>query len=285
MKQFLNSFIIFCIGNFINFLSYIYPKKAKEIAYKFFSTPRAGRLQNENLPTILKQASFDFFELENHKFPVYVWSGNATKIILVHGWESNASRWELLIHQLQKSGSTIIALDGPAHGLSNGVEFNVPKYASFINLVVKHFEPSIIIGHSIGGSACLFHQHFYKPESIKKIILIGSPSDLDVLIFNFKRILGLNNRVSKQLENYFEEKFKLKIIDFSGAKMASTLEISGIVAHDTEDDVVSFKESQKIISSWKNAIFIETQGLGHSMHDEKMYQKIYNYLFEDKANA
>lgn len=281
MKQFFTRILVFCIGSYINLLSFIYPKKAKEIAYTFFSTPRNGKLNQEKLPEILRKASFQFFQLENHSFPVYVWKGNATKIFLVHGWESNASRWEPLINQIQKSGSTIIALDGPAHGLSNGTEFNVPKYASFIDVAVKHFEPIFIIGHSIGGAACLYHHHFYRPESIKKLILIGAPSDLDVLLFNFNKILGLNTRVSKLLEKHFEEKFNIKTAEFSGATMASTLNISGIVAHDLEDDVVSFKEGQKIISGWKNARFVETKGLGHSMHDEKLYLEIYKFLFEE----
>jgi pimeloyl-ACP methyl ester carboxylesterase len=46
---------------------------------------------------------------------------------LVHGWESNASRWGNLLPYLKKSGSTIIAIDGPAHGLSSGKEFSIPN--------------------------------------------------------------------------------------------------------------------------------------------------------------
>jgi hypothetical protein len=33
---------------------------------------------------------------------------------------------------IRKSGSTIIAIDAPAHGLSGGTEFNIPQYAALL---------------------------------------------------------------------------------------------------------------------------------------------------------
>jgi hypothetical protein len=41
--------------------------------------------------------------------------------------------------------------------------------------------------------------------------------------------------------------------------------------------VVAFTEGQKN-SRWKNAVFIETNGLGHSMHSDKLYKQVYHFL-------
>lgn len=41
----------------------------------------------------------------------------------------------------KKSGSTIVAIDAPAHGLSSGKEFSIPQYAAFIHLAVQKFNP------------------------------------------------------------------------------------------------------------------------------------------------
>ena len=43
------------------------------------------------------------------------------------------------------------------------------------------------------------------------------------------------------------------------------------------------EEAKKIASNWKDATFIETRGLGHSMHDDILYNKIYSFLFEEKT--
>jgi hypothetical protein len=47
-----------------------------------------------------------------------------------------------LLPYLKKSGS-IIAIDGPAHGLSSGKEFSIPKYAEFIHIAVENSNLSI----------------------------------------------------------------------------------------------------------------------------------------------
>lgn len=250
-----------------------------ELAYKFFSEPREGRLKKQLIPNLLKEASQEFLTLNTHQFPVYTWKGNETKILLVHGWESNSARWENFFPYLVKSGSTIIALDGPAHGLSNGKEFSVPIYAQFLNVVVQKFKPNYLIGHSMGGSACLYYQANYSNDSISKMVLLGAPSDLAILLRNYAAILSLNNRVLHLFENFYWEHFKIKVKEFSGLHLGSKIKINGLIVHDVEDAVVSISEGKKIAQGWTNAQFIETKSLGHSMHDEELYNKICNYLF------
>lgn len=279
MNKIFNTILIKTIGCYINVLSYIFPKQATKLAYKFFSEPRAGKLSAELMPEILNQAEIEIVSSESHRFPIYRWKGNETKILLIHGWESNASRWEPIFPYLQKSGCTILAIDGPAHGLSSGVEFNVPYYANFINTVFQKYEPQILIGHSIGGSACLYFQHHFASHSLQKMVLLGAPSDLEILIMNYAHLLGLNNRVVQLMDRYFLHRFNINVKEFSGTKLAANLSISGIVSHDNEDDVVLFSESKKIALGWKNATFIETKGLGHSMHDKTLYQQIEKFLF------
>lgn len=266
------------IGLYINSLSYLNPKKASLIAYRLFSEPRIGKLKKDNLPLVLQDAKKEtFYHNENH-FETYYWEGNQNVILLIHGWESNASRWEKLLPYLKKTGSTIVAIDGPAHGLSAGKEFNVPNYAAFIDIAVNKFQPDFLIGHSIGGAACVYYQYKYQNEKLKKMVLLGAPSDLKTLITNYVALLSLNNKMVGLLENHFLEKFKFKLDDFSAQIFGKNLTIEGIIAHDIDDTIVAFDEGKKIASSWKNASFIETKGLGHSMHDDALYQKITQYL-------
>lgn len=269
------------VGQYINFLSYVHSQKAIDLSYALFSQPRIGRLRKESLPKVLKHAETETFHHNEHHFQTYVWKGNETKILLVHGWESNASRWEKTLPHLQKTGSTIIAIDAPAHGQSSGKEFNVPLYATFINKTVEKYQPDIIIGHSIGGAACVYHQYLFPNTSINKMVILGAPSDLKTLIDNYVSMLSLNTKMFSLLENRFLTHFNFKLEDFSGQKFASEFNISGLVAHDISDDVVSFEEGKKIASTWKNSQFIETKGLGHGMHDDELYQKVIEFLFSE----
>lgn len=280
MEKLRNFVLAKSIGLYINLLSYAQPEKASLLAYRFFSEPRIGKLTRENLPPVLKEAIAETVSHNGHEFQTYLWKGNENVVLLVHGWESNASRWEKFLPYLKNSGSTIIAIDGPAHGLSSGTEFNIPMYAEFIDVTVKKFNPSHLIGHSMGGAACIYYQYKYENEVLRKMVLLGAPSDLKTLVHNYVTLLSLNTKMVTLLENHFLERFRFRLDDFSGKLFGSKLKIRGIIAHDIEDDVVSFEEGKKIAGSWKNAVFIETKGLGHSMHDEKLYNDITKFLFE-----
>ncbi|MFV8373944.1 alpha/beta fold hydrolase [Flavobacterium sp. LB1P62] len=270
------------IGLYINILSFVFPKKASQLAYAFFSEPREGKLSKTNLPEILQEAQSETFHQEEHSFQTYTWKGNDTIILLVHGWESNASRWENILPYLKKSGSTIIAIDAPAHGLSSGKQFSIPQYAEFIHIAVEKFKPQYLIGHSMGGKTCLYYQSVYQNDSLKKMVILGAPSDFNIILNNYIALLSLNSKISKALEDHYLNHFKLSLEQFSGKMFASKLNIKGFIAHDIDDTVVLFEEGKKIAGAWKNSVFIETKGLGHSMHDDELYKKVAHFLFETK---
>ncbi|UQD56223.1 alpha/beta fold hydrolase [Flavobacterium sp. K5-23] len=280
MKKTLYFIFTKSIGLYINALSFVFPEKATQLAYALFSEPRIGKLSIDKLPKVLQESENETFKHNDDHFQAYTWKGNENTILLVHGWESNASRWENIIPYLQKSGSTIIAIDGPGHGLSSGKEFNIPQYAAFIDIVVQKFKPQHLIGHSLGGKTCLYYQSVYQNTALKKMVILGSPSDFNIILNNYIALLSLNTTIHKGLESHYLTHFKLDLNLFSGQIFASKIKIKGFIAHDTDDTVVLFKEGKKIASNWNDSVFIETKGLGHSMHDDELYNKIFQFLFE-----
>ena len=268
------------IGFYLNLLSFVFPKKATQLAHTFFSEPRKGKLTRDHLPKVLQDAHLETIQHNGDSIQTYIWKGNETIILLIHGWESNSSRWKKMLPFLKKSGSTIIAVDGPAQGLSSGKEFTILKYAEFINIVTKKHQPQYIIGHSMGGKACLYYQYKHQNPSIQKMVILGAPSDFKVLFNNFIGLLGLNNKISKALENQYTALLNHDFDQFTAQQFASKLDVKGLLAHDVDDTVVLFNEGKKIASTWKGVQFIETSGLGHKLHDEDLYKKIARFLFE-----
>lgn len=282
MQKTVTRLLIKLLGFYINLLSYLSPDKATRLAYKYFSEPREGRLVQDRLPEVLQDADAEMITHDDFIFQMYTWQGNDVKVLLVHGWESNTSRWENFLPYLKQSGCTIIALDAPAHGLSSGKEFNIPRYAAFINIIVNRVKPRYMVGHSIGGATALYFQSHYPNNIIQKLAVLGAPCDLNTLLYNYAGMLSLNSRVSRLLEKHFMKHFKIKTHEFSGSVFASKIKAKGLIAHDTEDEVVSFKEGKKIASAWPDAEFVVTKGLGHSMHDDGLYKKIYAFLFKEE---
>ena len=279
MKRFL---ITKSVGLYLNLLGYIHPKKAALLAYRIFSKPRDGRLLAQKLPHVLQSAEAQTFKHEANNLQAYIWKGNDHVILLVHGWESHSGRWEQLLPYLQKSGSTVVAIDAPAHGLSGGTEFSIPQYSEFIEAAVQQFHPQVLIGHSIGGAACVYYQYKYQNTTLEKMVLLGAPSDMKKLAFNYTTLLSLNSKMTALFESQFIERFQFTLDEFSAKIFGKALEIRGIIAHDIEDEIVAFEEGKKIAGSWSKATFIETRGLGHSMHDADLYQKIADFLFNNQ---
>ena len=267
-------------GQYINLLSVNSAVKASEKAFELFSQPRKGKLQLDKIPEILLDAEFETFIYDENQYQMYIWKGSDEIILLVHGWESNTSRWKKLLPFLKETGKTIVAIDAPAHGLSTGIEFTVPTYAKVIAELTKIYNPKYIIGHSIGGAASIYYQFLNQNANVEKMILLGTPSDLQVLINNFCEMLSLNDKVKTELENQFSSRFKMKIEDFSGAKFANHIATKTLIVHDNQDTVVSILEAKKLASNWKNSQFIVTDDLGHGMNNKKLYQKIVAFLLE-----
>lgn len=268
------------IGIYLNCLSYFNARSARRKAYTLFSSPRKGRLKRERLPHTLLYTFQEIFEYQGEAIQTYLWQGDDTVILLVHGWESNSSRWKKLLVHLKPLGHTIIAVDAPAHGLSGGKEFNAPKYAEFLNVVTQKYAPKVVIGHSIGGAALAFYLNKFKHPAIEKVVLLGAPSEFKILSDNFVSLLSLNHRIKKRLEAYYQHKFHIALDDFAGHKFAANFKQKALIAHDSKDKIVPVTEGRKYAQTWKDAIYIETRGHGHSLHDVKLYQKIIAFIQE-----
>lgn len=266
------------IGFYINALGILRPKKATKLAYALFSQPRRGKLDKNKMPKTLLKASFESFVCDNETIQTYIWKGNETVIFLIHGWESNSSRWKKMLPHILPTGCTIVAIDGPAHGLSGGKEMTVFRYSQYIDVVAKKYPPSFLIGHSLGGMSCLYYQSTYKNKQLKKIVTLGAPSDFSVIFENFIALLHLNSQIKNSLHQHIQSSFGVDVYNFGSTNFVKNSTSSGFIAHDMQDKVVLIDEAHKIAAAWKNANFIKTKGFGHALHDSNLYEEIRLFL-------
>lgn len=280
MKSLLYFILTKSIGLYINILQWFAPEIAAKTAYNFFSNPRVKRLSQTDLPPIIQSAEKQIFDFEKHKIQTYIWVGTQETVLLIHGWESNAARWENMVHLLQKHQKTIIAIDAPAHGLSSGKSFDISTYGKFIKFISEKFHPQFVIAHSLGGTSAVYSQAIFPSNSLRKMVLIAAPSDQKVLFENYVKLLSLKNSVLIGIDNYFQERFGYSLDEFSGRNFAKKITIPTLIIHDHSDKSVLYEESQKILSNLPNSIMHSTNGLDHSMQDDDLNQFIYNFLFK-----
>ncbi len=226
----------------------------------------------------LRDASYERITVDGMEIQTYRWKGEGPKVLLLHGWESNTYRWRNLIGFLKDARYEILAFDAPAHGHSSGKILNVIRYTACTRSVVERYQPDYIIGHSMGGLTAVYHQYRHPENSLKKIVTIGSPSDLEDLMLQYQKILNFNGQVLTALDLYFKELFGFGIRDFSTAKYAIDLDIKGLLIHDELDTIAPFRASEKVHRNWKGSKLVRTKGYGHSMHQDYVSEQIMDFL-------
>lgn len=269
--------IVKIVGWYINISSYVSKSYAANKALSLFGTPRRGFITDEQ-SDFLDTAYKEEFEYDKLPIMTYRWVGKKQTILLAHGWESNSARWKNLINHLNKKDFNIIAIDAPAHGKSGGKLFNAIAYSEFINVIAKRYQPDILIGHSVGGMASVLFQHKYQMLSVKKIILLGAPSEFTGVLQRYSDMLGYNSRIRNQIKLTIINTFGKAPEDFSTAKFLKDISTQGLIIHDSEDKVIPYDDALSINKSFKNSKLITTTGLGHSLNDDSVTNHIYEFL-------
>ncbi|HNQ26932.1 MAG TPA: alpha/beta hydrolase [Aquaticitalea sp.] len=266
------------VGCFYNLVSFFSKKTAAKVALVLFTTPQKGRKLTEEQRDFLDTAFQKEHKYGTHTIMTYRWLGNKPTVLLVHGWQSNSHRWKAIILELKKRGHSVVALDAPGHGNSSGRRFNAVLYSEFINIVATRFQPEIIVAHSVGGMATAIFQHKYQLDSVKKIVLLGAPSEFTDVLKRYTDMLGFNKRITQQMNRTIIEKLGNAPENYSTAKFLKDTDLQGLIIHDKEDNIIPYKDAIRISNSFKNSKLITTKGQGHSLNNEMVASHIYEFI-------
>lgn len=277
MTKILNRILPKIYGIYFNTLALFSKEKAADKAFELFCTPRKGRVLPHQ-KDFLDSAKSAIVEADGVRFQTYRWKGKNDTVLLLHGWESNSFRWRNLITFLKNAEFDIIAVDAPAHGYSSSKIFNAPLYVQGVRPVVEKHRPRHIIAHSIGGMTALYHQHKFPNSSIEKIVTLGSPSEFSIISKSYEKFLGLNKQVMGAMDTLFFSLFGFHMNDFSTVKFAQHFSIEGLLIHDELDKITPIDGSEKLHEHWKNSTLIKTKGLGHSLHQDEVSNKVIDFL-------
>ncbi|WAC01735.1 alpha/beta hydrolase [Lacinutrix neustonica] len=269
--------IIKLIGSAFNLISYFSPRYASVKALDLFATPRQGRILDSQ-KAFLDTAETVRLKYEDLKITTYQWKGTDKTILLAHGWESNTHRWEDLILLLKDLDYNVVSLDAPAHGASSGTQFNAVVYSECIHVAAEHFNPQIIIGHSVGGMSTGFYQYTYQNKSLEKLILLGAPSEFTGVFKRYVEMLGYNKRIERGLNKLVVERFNKAPSYFSLANFAKTIHTKTLIIHDIQDKIIPYNDAEQIAKNHNNVEFITTDGFGHGLRNDTVYKHVLDFI-------
>lgn len=226
-----------------------------------------------------------------------------SRVIILHGWDSKPSKWEVLGRFLKESGVDVSIPNLP--GFKEPLErpWDLGDYASWLDGLIGE-EKVFLVGHSFGGGLSVKYTSLY-PEKVEGVVLMGAAVVRD----RGKRVL-LMAAVSRLLKKFSfipgYDKFRkfiyyyiLKRPDYIQARghlkqtlrnvvnedltpLLSKMKKRALIVWGDEDEMTSLEEAKDIRDRMRNSKLEVFKGAGHLIYrdvdQEVLGQKILKFI-------
>jgi pimeloyl-ACP methyl ester carboxylesterase len=253
---------------------------AADLCVELFCMPKRGRASLRE-QQFLQTARPLTTHAQGLNLRGYEWGGTGERVLLLHGWESQASRWSSAIPLFVNAGLRVTAFDAPAHGDSDGEQANMPLYAACINdIIVQHGPYDHIVGHSFGAQAAIYHLATHHDPRVKKLAVFGMAHTVERLADNFFVGANLPAELRLEFDAAFQRKFGASLKDFAMANYSAKLKLPGLLIQDRDDALADFDGARQVAAAWKNCDFVSIEGVGHfaMMRSAKVIDPIVQFL-------
>lgn len=270
----------------INIISFFSLTVAAKWAYQLFTTPPRPKKVIE-FPSLAAATPINIPLAVCHAHG-YRWgqphAGNK-KVLIVHGFRSQALKFEHMVPQLLAKGYTVYAFDAPAHGKSTGKVIQPINYCQMIMGIEEKEGPfDAFIGHSLGGLAMGLAMEQVKPILARKWVFIAPATESHRSIENFFHIISVNQRVKTRFYQYIAELSHFPIEHYSLVRILKENNMSSLWIHDKDDRICPLEDAQPLIDKHLPHIqFHITEGLGHNKiyRDKQVIDEIAAFLGAD----
>lgn len=275
----------------LRFIAWGYPKVeriAPQLAHRwfvnlFFSPPRYPIPKHEH--HVIQRAKKFSVQVRQHEIQCYSW-GKGPVVLMVHGWAGRASQFRYFIEHFVASGYRVISFDSLAHGLTKGKQTTIIDFKDAILKIEKHVGAiDALIGHSLGGGACLFA--LSEGLNVSTLITIATPTLGDEIIDEFSNRIGASEQAKSFLRKSIYDRLNKTFDEFMSThfipKIKSPLDF--LVLHDEHDKEASLRNAEKIMETYPQTTFIKTSGLGHVriLKDERTMASCLEFI-QEKQN-
>ncbi|MFV0133039.1 alpha/beta hydrolase [Streptomyces sp. HMX87] len=197
----------------------------------------------------------------------YRWGSGERPVLLVHGWESRASRYAKVITRLLELGCSPVAFDAPGHGEATGDSATLLEFCDIITELHRTYGKfEAIVAHSFGVTATFFSlQHGVRAG---RIVAISPVPDFACLVDRFSAGMGLEPHLKEELRGRIERDVYAEEADmwtrFSVFHESASVQIPLLVIHDEDDGMVDAGQGRRIAEAFGDrARLVTTRRFGH----------------------
>ncbi|MBC6605478.1 alpha/beta fold hydrolase [Hymenobacter sp. BT188] len=266
-------------------LSAVSSEWAFKAAWEVFTTPRRLPLKAWEAKALAHATQY-WAQAESSRVAYYEWNpGGSRTVLLVHGWEHRASFWGHMAEGLIEAGFRVVAVDGPAHGQSEGKRATLVSFAGAVQAVADIIgQVHAVVAHSF-GAACTagvpvrFNQA--AGGQLPRLVLMSVPSSTRNVAARFAELLHLPPSVVQRMGRFIEEQYGRSAESFSLLEGGRHLPVHlALLLHDHLDPNVPFAEAKEIVRHWPALEFRPTTGLGHNriMRDPNVIKQVVDFI-------
>jgi pimeloyl-ACP methyl ester carboxylesterase len=189
--------------------------------------------------------------------------GPGPAVLLVHGWEDDHSLWDQLIETLLESMISVVALDLPAHGLSDGDRPTLAQAGEALAAVASALGPvRVAVTHSFGGLA-LVRALLEHGLEISQAVLIAPPVSQERQWRVMQERYGVPAAVMARVTALAEAHEGRPLAANDLVALAAGLRPEALILHSQDDEQCPADGSRALAQAWPNAQLMILDGLGH----------------------
>ncbi len=273
------------LGNFINITTVLFPEWSAAFAFKLFCKVRPVGI-SEKGKQFLAKATTTFLEVDGHSAVLHRWGNGPKKVLFLHGWMSHSQRWKPYVDRLDLNEYSVYAIDAPGHGMAKGNHLNLEIYRkAIVQAIEKAGIIDTLISHSLGGLVVAYSYLHDKNLPVKRFVIMGSPSGMDVIFTYFQELLGTSERVMHALKEKANSILKVPHQEIFMENFFRNVEKPLLVVHDKTDTITPFEPIEKALQQHKNIETLFTEGLKHDLKSEEVYDSVISYIQQEPVNV
>lgn len=236
---------------------------ARWLEQRFF---RPDRRRSAMIREALPEGRTTFWvRTTRNRVRAFSWGEHGPLVLLVHGWEGNASSFAVTVRRLLAAGYRVAAFDASAHGESSGETTDMLEFGEAIGAVLERTgTPFGVVAHSLGGpaSALYFFQHpEHEPAAY---VMVAPAAEVPDMVRRFVGFFGLGRGAAERLGRRIVRRFKRELEHYSVPAAVRGFKAHGLILHDVDDSMVPLEHGRRIAAAWPGARMIATCELGHS---------------------
>lgn len=223
-----------------------------------------------------------------HRFAARPCEAFAGRVLVVHGWGSQAAYLSALTEGLVAAGHEVVALDLPGHGASRGRTLTLPMAVRAIDAAWQRFGGfDYFCGHSFGGASLACAASGLVPSvpahRPRRLVTIGSPSEMQWLFKDLGRYLKLGAKAQTALEDHVERIAGVPLSAFDAANGAGRLNTPMLVIHAEDDKEVPAMHARRYAAAGSNVTLEWANGFGHRriVSAEPVIDRIVDFFSQD----